>query len=77
LNTANACDAKNSNQSTNAIIAGLIVFIFELYRCGFSVAMARPLDFAVPHKRGSWFPLLGDAEEVVGRAAAKRNGQWF
>jgi hypothetical protein len=45
-------------------MAGLLVFIFELYRCRFSIAMARPLDFAVPLKKGRPLPLLVDAEEV-------------
>jgi hypothetical protein len=50
-------------------MAGLLVFILKPYRLQFFVAMARPLDFAVPHKKGRPLPLLVDAEEAVVRAA--------
>jgi hypothetical protein len=73
LNTANALDATNSNQSTNAITAGLFAFIPKRYRLCFSIAMARAMDFTVPHRKGFSFPLLVDAEEVVQSAAAKPN----
>jgi hypothetical protein len=63
LNAANALDATNSNQSTNAITAGLFAFIPKRYRRYFSIAMARAMDFTVPHRKGCSFPLLADAEE--------------
>jgi hypothetical protein len=63
LNTANAFDATNSNQSANAITAGLFAFIPKRYRLYFSIAMTRAWDFAVPHKKGFSLPLLVDAEE--------------
>ena len=40
--------------------AGLFAFILRLYRCHSSFAMARPLDFAVSHKKGRPLPLLVD-----------------
>ncbi len=65
MNIANACDAKNSNQSTNAIKLGVILFILKPYPLHFSAATALPLDFRVPRKKGFSFPLLVDPEEVA------------
>jgi hypothetical protein len=50
-------------------MAGLLVFILKPYRFPSPAAMARPLDLALPHKKGRPIPLLVDAEEAVVRAA--------